>query len=120
MRTALLLITTMAVSLGGCFLSPDERRIDAYGTDTGCDPGLDVIDGMGDTCQSDKDCPAGAPYCFTNPMDSSQVGCTIKKCSAGDCPTCYQCCDCSALMPDMILCLPEDQLSQLPPGCTCS
>lgn len=119
MRAMLLIVASVSL-LGGCFLSPDENRIDLYGTDTGCDPGGDIVEGMEDACQDDGDCSEGAPDCFKNPLDPSQSGCTIMNCSAEDCPACFKCCDCSSLDPTMILCLPEVELGGLPTSCTCS
>ncbi len=100
-----------------CASPPPDAGVDS---DSASDS--DGIDGLGTECTDDSAC-AGleASFCAVNPTTGSGY-CTLLDCAAPDCPTGYQCCDCTAsqAVAQEIACLTDDDATLVGGfGCTC-
>ncbi len=96
----------------------DAAPVDAEVTADASTPGEDggTISGLWDDCETAAECTGDADYCAYSPQ--GQVGyCTVTGCTAGSCPTGFQCCDCSAVSWP-VMCADETN-TMIPMFCTC-
>ncbi len=103
----------------------DGGFVDDAGLDT---PEGDPESGLGMSCRTDANCEDyEADFCITDPMNPKAPGyCTYIHCSPGECPSGWQCCDCtkSGLVPDdfrIAACFDQNkaQLAVTLAGCGC-
>jgi hypothetical protein len=92
------------------------------------DSGASGDAGLGSSCNSSSDCPPQASYCLKDPTAAAGAPgiCTISGCTAGECTSAYNCCDCTASSLSSIaawpknVCTPSSNETDLVAfGCTC-
>lgn len=121
--SSLMAVGFFALGQVGCTIADEDRCVEGYewsqqylscllveddDTDTGEDTDEDdggssgdgsVELGLGEECTESTECADyTADYCIISPMAPSEPGyCTIEDCIASDCPSGWQCCDCTGL-----------------------
>ncbi len=101
--------------------SETETESDTGDDDGGTDEDASVEVGLGEECMGPGDCADfQADYCLTSPFAPSDPGyCTIQDCQASDCPSGWQCCDCTGLS-WVQACMDDDNATLAATyGCTC-